>query len=156
VTAYREINGSVVKDFARRTLHNLRFIEGNKTQPDVYEVTQLINSMLGLLVFPKEEFWDTILPIPLKDIPSFQKIHVRCDTYKEKCNDLKTLIRHMRNSISHFRIEFRDDKNYVSHIAMSDQHNGQDWQAEMSVFDLREFVVWFIKEIVDGQVMESS
>lgn len=155
MTAYQEIDGSVVKDFARRTLANLHFIEANKKQPDVYEVTQLINSMLGLLVFPKEEFWDTISPIPLSDIPSIQKMVIRRDTYKDPCNDLKTLIRHIRNSLSHFRIEFRNDKNYISRIEMSDEYNGQQWSAEMSIFDLRDFVVWFVTGIVDGSVMKS-
>ena len=46
-----------IKDFSMRTFKNLKTIcEDN---PD-YEVTQLLNSCLGLLVFPKEEYFDTM------------------------------------------------------------------------------------------------
>jgi hypothetical protein len=156
MTEYKEIDDSVVKDFAQRTLDNLLFIESNKKQRNVYEVTQLINSMLGLLVFPKEEFWDTISPIPLSEIPSIQKLVIRRDTYEEPCDDLKILIRHIRNSVSHFSLEFRNDKNYISGIEMRDEYKGQEWRAEISIFDLRDFVVWFVKKIIDGSVMKSS
>jgi hypothetical protein len=46
-------------DFARRTRANLEFIESAK-RPDVFEVTQLFNSMLGLLVFPQQSYIDRI------------------------------------------------------------------------------------------------
>lgn len=47
----------VLKDSAKRTQKNLEFIEKTKRDSpfiEVFEVTQLINSLLGLLVFPKE------------------------------------------------------------------------------------------------------
>ena len=57
---------NLVLDFARRTKKNLEFIEHSLTRDrlnsenDVYEVTQLINSLLGLLVFPQQKFYDAI------------------------------------------------------------------------------------------------
>jgi len=55
----------LVQDFAYRTRKNLdALLYLKRTKPDnnieVYEVTQLINSMLGLLVFPKERYFDKI------------------------------------------------------------------------------------------------
>ena len=44
-----------VGDFAKRTLANLNIIEQEiRENKDAYEVTQLINSLLGLIVFPFE------------------------------------------------------------------------------------------------------
>ena len=48
---------SVIRDFAERTRKNLRAIEDLQAKGgEAYEVTQLVNSMLGLLVFPRERF----------------------------------------------------------------------------------------------------
>lgn len=161
MTDYLKVNGSIVLDFAKRTLANLMFIEAHKQQPNVYEVTQMINSLLGLLVFPKEEFWNNIKREPLANIPYTTRINIRQDTYTDRCTDLRTLVRHIRNSISHFGIEFVADRNYISRIEMSDElidrKNGKviaQWTAEMSVFDLRDFAVWFIEGIIDSTLLE--
>lgn len=45
-----------IKDFADRTTENLRIIESFSHKPDNKEVTQLINSLLGLLVVPSERY----------------------------------------------------------------------------------------------------
>ena len=51
----------VVRDFGERTKRNLCVIEHLREQGcEVYETTQLINSMLGLLVFPREEYLSRI------------------------------------------------------------------------------------------------
>ena len=50
-----------VRDFAERTIKNLEAIEkmkNNNSNADVYEVTQLINSLLGLLVLIREHITD--------------------------------------------------------------------------------------------------
>lgn len=49
-----------VIDFAERTKVNLEIIRdqlNTKPPSEVFEVTQLVNSMMGLLIFPKEEYW---------------------------------------------------------------------------------------------------
>ena len=51
----------LVRDFARRTRTNLEFIRHARNHGEsVYEVTQLVNSMLGLLVFPQQQYVDRI------------------------------------------------------------------------------------------------
>ncbi len=45
----------VIRDFAERTRAKLRAIEQLEAEGrDVYEVTQLVNSTLGHLVFPQQ------------------------------------------------------------------------------------------------------
>jgi hypothetical protein len=57
-------------EFARRTKINLEFIERAKDRGErVHEVTQLALSLLGLIVFPKEQLLlDKIDRIPLDDL----------------------------------------------------------------------------------------
>ena len=60
---------SVIRDFAERTRKNLRAIEDLQAKGgEAYEVTQLVNSMLGLLVFPRERFIDQIPQTSLSDL----------------------------------------------------------------------------------------
>ena len=58
-------------DFAKRTRANLEFIEAaEKDGQSVFEVTQLANSLLGLLIFPKERYMDSIPNTPLAELVS--------------------------------------------------------------------------------------
>ncbi len=64
---------NLVRDFADRTLMNLEWIETaakHKSDTEVFEVTQLINSMLGLLVFPQQRFFDRIPKTSLRELRS--------------------------------------------------------------------------------------
>lgn len=45
-----------IKEFADRTTENLQIVENSKDVHDRKEVTQLINSLLGLLVVPSERY----------------------------------------------------------------------------------------------------
>ena len=46
-----------LKDFANRTIKNLKFVEKYAFyENDLYEVTQLINSLLGLIIIPVETY----------------------------------------------------------------------------------------------------
>ena len=63
----------VIADFAKRTEANLQTIrrlakEGGATP--AFEVTQLVNSMLGLLVFPQQRYVDRIPETPITDLAS--------------------------------------------------------------------------------------
>lgn len=97
-----------VSDFAERTLANLDNIENDNSNSEKYEVTQLINSLLGLIVFPKE-----------RNVAD-DKCVKNLIPYIIKTNDY-SLIQHMRNSISHSHIFFESgnilDKNGKKQIA---------------------------------------
>ena len=159
MTAYMQSDdGTIVRDFAQRTLHNLRFIEqqyklfrDGQSDTEVYEVTQLINSMLGLLVFPKETFWQYLKPLTFEQIPAdvcpFRK--------SDKAPNLPELIRLIRNSFSHFNLEIKYGAGYITRIKMhNEKKSGEiNWQDEVSVFDLRKFVEWFITGVIDSSLL---
>jgi hypothetical protein len=62
--------GVTVRHFAHRTRKNLRIIEqGSKSAPKEYfEVTQLVNSAIGLLMFPQQEFVESLPEWTLDDL----------------------------------------------------------------------------------------
>lgn len=57
----------VVRDFALRIQKNLDAIDRLRAKgaSEVYEITQLINSTLGLLIFLQQEYVDRIPRTPL-------------------------------------------------------------------------------------------
>ncbi len=64
----------VVSDFAKRTKANLEALEGLKAEgKQVFELTQLVNSTLGLLVFPQQEYVDSI---PCTSLSELQVLNV--------------------------------------------------------------------------------
>ena len=93
------------KDFVERTLANLEIIENYaKDVKDAYEITQLINSLLGLIVFPKER--DECM-----DLNCLQK-YVKISSDKKLSN--KDLLRNLRHAISHSHIFFESLKHTKS------------------------------------------
>jgi len=98
----------VIRDFAERTRLNLRAIERLETDGhDVYEVTQLVNSTLGLLVFPQQEFVDRIPETPLTELVRDGWPVPTVRRGADRVNNLNQLIRYLRNAIAHFNIQFR-------------------------------------------------
>jgi hypothetical protein len=153
MTAYQKIDGTVIQDFARRTLKNMEIIEDAQRHIEAYEVTQLINSLLGLLVFPQQRFWEKLRPIPLDDL-EWVRFHQRSS---QSCDDLKQLVRYVRNSISHFNVNFGDATGEITHLELwnRDRTHNVTWRAEIAVDDLRTFAVEFINGIIDGSLLET-
>jgi len=156
VTNYHTINGTVVQDFARRTLANLEYIEAQRNNRDVYEVTQLINSLLGLLVFPQQRFWERIKPVPLSELP-WAEFHMR--TGHDRCTDLQQLVRYVRNSVSHFNVDFGRETGEIKQIEMwnyNPRTERVDWRADITVEGLRDFAYHFILGVMDGSFLEND
>lgn len=88
-----------LKDFAERTIMNL---ESNDVK---FEVTQLLNSLMGLLVFPTENFFEEIKNINFDQ--SMQMEVTSCVIVPEShAMDFIEIIKKMRNAICHGHIEF--------------------------------------------------
>lgn len=123
------------KDFVCRTKHNLKLYKEhkqNKLQGFDFEVTQLVNSFLGLIVFVKE-----IGVKNNKDLEDFL-IHNQPNKWNYKYENEKTKIfedekqtfknylRHLRNAIAHpdekLSVKANDTKhgNKISEITFED------------------------------------
>ena len=74
-----------------------------------FEVTELINSMVGLLIIPKEQYLSQVTN-NLIDQGLLNKMIqcIRKDDYSD--STLKGIVKHMRNAVAHGRIEFCAEK----------------------------------------------
>lgn len=136
----------VLQNFAERTQINLQAIRHLKDNGgDVYEVTQFINSLLGLLIFPRERFFQYIPAINHNQMhqagwPLPQVAHPF-----RQVNNPRQLIRRLRNGIVHCNIKFLSENSdslngtpeIIGVIIHDIKANGQkDWEATFSLRDL--------------------
>lgn len=135
-------DSAFIKDFIFRTKENINHVN------HPYEVTQLINSLIGLLVLPKEKYYNNIKDtmIDHKLLNDIKKC-IEINNSHKRCN-LKYIVRRIRNSIAHFHIECKADKNTleIDKIVFSDYDNGNN----TNIPDFRiSFTVELVKDFVD-------
>jgi hypothetical protein len=131
-----------VKEFFKRTLYNLKCYDTlHKEDPEKYpnNVTQLINSFLGLLIFVKED------NINLSDriYENFKNKKMEW-TYAEDKNT-KAFIRHLRNAIGHRRIiEKTNKQNEIIGLNFKDQKKQNKkiykFEIDLSVKEIRKII----------------
>ena len=141
-----------VGDFAKRTQVNLGRIEKSRIDgEEVFEATQFINSLLGLIVFPKEKYYFSIPEIPLDELVEngWPRIHVVGD-FKPAPN-LREQMRYLRNAVAHFNMDFiPDEDDVIAGIRVWNlKGEKMNWQAEIPLTDLRLLVEKFIDLILD-------
>lgn len=142
----------VIRDFALRTRKNLEVIEQLQSEGhQVYEVTQLVNSTLGLLVFPQQEYVNQIPRIPVAELKRTGWPIPKVTGNYEQVQDLNQLIRYLRNAIAHFNIKFiGDGHNRVHLLKVWNEYGGRrTWEAELSVDDLRRIAERFIAMLLN-------
>lgn len=149
---------NVVEDFVARTRQNLNHIREaalvcpghEETGPAVYEFTQLVNSMLGLLVFPQQRFFDNIPETPLVELEETGWPAIRVsEGFPDKVDNLKALMRYLRNAIAHFNIEFLTQSSQLSGVRVWNTRGGRrTWQADLSVETLEQITDRFIEIIL--------
>ena len=110
----------LVKDFAKRTRYNLAIVRAHKDQSqEAYEVTQLVNSLLGLIVLPKEK---SNPKLPKTSLGALSEqgwpAAVLQPTEGKAPKNLRDLHRLLRNAISHFNIEFAAKDDMITGLAL--------------------------------------
>lgn len=140
---------NVIRDFARRTRHNLtvlRNLQAQHPELEIYEVTQLVNSMLGLLVFPQQQYIRNIPALPLDELAGqgWPIPKVRGDY--PQVSDLNQLVRYLRNAIAHCNVEFLSDETLkIRGIVVWNVRGGRiDWKAELSLEEIEMITDRFI------------
>jgi len=145
------------KEFARRTLANLKHMEAQKAKGvDVYEVTQLINSLLGLVTFPYER--ERIPNTPLRELnehnwPPDEVLFGRALTINGKTGEpvstLAGLVEGLRHAVSHAMVSFTTDNRRppeITHVTF--RNTGRlKWELVLSIDHLRKLVTCLAEEI---------
>lgn len=139
---------NLLLDFINRTKRNLEVIQkislDASKENQVHEVTQLINSLFGLLIFPKEKMFDSIPEIPYTDLveKGWPKIEIIQSQAYELT--LKEFVRLMRNSLAHFNVEFLSDGKTISGIKLWNIRNSKKtWEAKFEMEVLQRFIYKF-------------
>lgn len=140
----------VICDFIDRTQKNLAVIEGVAKAKDdeAYEVTQLINSLLGLVVLPREKALindsDTV-----ESLEADGWVFPSTNANFKRPKRLGQIVRLMRNCIAHWSITFLSEGNKIAGIHFVHKNKiGRkkkrreviDWEGSMKVDELRSFV----------------
>ena len=106
-----------------------------------YEVTLFINCLVGLLIIPKE-YWFDSLPTEIVSENEWGISTEDIDFIKEdETKNIKNIAKHIRNSLAHYRFEMYDDiKNKLNEIEFMDEYRGSlTFKARISVDSLRKF-----------------
>lgn len=154
---------NVIYDFINRTRANLRLIEehsakapqsddeglieGNDKEAKAFEVTQLVNSLLGLVVFPQQHYRDQIPEEPLSKLEAmgWPKPLVK-GKFPDDLNNPADLMRYVRNSIAHFNIEFTSSNNQtIDGIRVWNNRNQvENWSVFLRIEELKVLVNKFV------------
>ena len=145
--------------FACRVRKNLEFIfEQRRKNEDVHEVTQIILSLLGLIVFP----WEKERPEVLQKAASKNLVDLEQDGWpswnqefdtccypgtKYQQGTLSRLIRNLRNSIAHSHITFSSDNRAAAEVDITfENYQGHEvcWRATINAAQLKRFCEKFV------------
>ena len=133
-----------IPGFIERTQKNLQAI---RSQPErmPHPVTQLVCSMLGLVVFPWANYEENseeseLLPATLaqqfakklkeqlsKSLKELEQQHgwphwdFELDDASEKTTTLEVLVKHLRNAVSHYRVGFDSDSKDLYEVTITFQ-----------------------------------
>ncbi|MBS1723479.1 MAG: hypothetical protein JSS66_11055 [Armatimonadetes bacterium] len=116
-----------------RSMFNLTFIEQRADdQNGPYDVTQLINTLLLVLVVPNATWLNKVDETPISQVSGFEGIRVvKGDT------TLRQVLRRVRNGVAHGSFKFIGTKNQITSIVVKDLNA---FEAEVSVSELRKLV----------------
>jgi hypothetical protein len=152
----------LITDFAKRTLANLDLVKRAAIEghPDAYEVTQLWNSLLGLIVLPRERDVRRLPRIRLAQLHA-GGWPVMTTAGELQSEDLRGLVGTLRNAVAHFNVKFHanghgeiqrvslwnevtDDK---GHALPDHPHR---WDGQLDIYQLEQLARKIAATYVDG------
>jgi len=128
-----ETSRNLTAGFAKRTRKNIEVIEQayNDCQ-EGHVVTQLVNSLLGLIVVPWERnaafFHDRLGVLEAQGWP-------RIEVTKGKCDTLGQLVENLRHAVAHGHFGFSSESRSVDEVVIAFSNRG--WRAEIKAQDLK-------------------
>jgi hypothetical protein len=149
------LSRNLTKGFAQRVRKNLDFIiKKHNEGEDVHIVSQLVTSLLGIIVFPWEAgALHRLEHIPLSELEEngWPKWNILLDE-KGDTLTLGKLIRHLRNAASHRRLRFLSEDRELQKvdIEFEDAINkslSPNWRARINAADLKLFCDRFTEKL---------
>ena len=138
-------------ELAQRTLANYDFIfeaRIKKEDEPIFEVTQLITGLIGIVVWPKEEYldreklqWKTLNDNLSENFP---RNYVRDQDKTDQLSTYYQLINNLRHGFAHGSFEFLSGQGVITDIRISNIHGSHNWQGTISIKHLEEIARHFV------------
>ena len=156
---------TVALGLAQRTLKNLKYIKkAAEAAEDVHLITDLTNSLLGLVIVPKAEYegaelWNvTLKELEKNKWPQWKitkdELGAAIEKYWTPTKDLGRLVAHLRNAAAHGRFEYTGEPNSLKlskvTLVVRDKpgkNKPVNWEAEIGGEDLYKFCTLLTKHI---------
>lgn len=158
---------SLSTGLAQRTIKNLDFIQkAHDCGEDVHIVMQMLNSMLGLLVFPvakEDKFFKSFRSTKISAQPDFGAVSKKIAGFPPlpsltvsmfgNCADLRRFFRRLRNAVSHRRLEFSGESHDLDAVIITfsdapDRDSPIDWEISLSANDLGRLCRFVANEVI--------
>lgn len=134
-------------DFAARTVKIIQqYDQCTRPGPENFEVTLLVNCLVGLLILPQQRRYDSIPDTPIEDLaqwsiePAFIQNWGSPRNGQNPPKTLKELVRRLRNAVAHFHIEAEGTEADIERLKFFDDNQ---FSATIPVRNLRLFVERF-------------
>ncbi len=125
------------KDFLRRTMQNVESYQGQ------FEITNLINNCLGLIIIPNDHLIETLPDYTFDHSDNRFGIGRGNIEFERRQNfELKNIVRHVRNGLSHGLLEQRTYNKEIAGLRIYDRlnkHSPENFSIVLSVEALRDF-----------------
>lgn len=128
------------KEFVERTKDNLESCITHRYAENIFEVTLLINSLIGLVSLPTELTIPNDKEFKRKCVEKLKELNV----IKYYSNDDK-LFRALKNAISHMNITVTNEYKMIKSIIIKDRNNANSpyhTELEFPVEKLKEFALF--------------
>jgi hypothetical protein len=141
-------------DFIERTKKILFQYRNNFSNDEKYEVTLLMNCLLGLIILPQQHWYEQL---PEEEIEyekwGIKRNHVIYIKEDETIN-IKNILRHLRNSISHYRFKaFSNSDKKIEYIYFYDEiHGNKTFEINLDVVTLREFAIYLSEKLTKDMI----
>jgi HEPN family protein len=142
--------------FVKRTRKNLELTEQWRIEhphADFNEVTHLINSLLGLVVLPKEKVLSELqqLDVTPTGIPDWRATFRLVQAEGEPPTELRPFIDGLRNSVADGSLDFETDGVEITGVTFVQKSRDKPrrtlWRASFALDELRFFLEHFIAQI---------
>ncbi len=130
-------------DFVERTKRILEQYDSlTIPEKDKFEVTLLLNCLVGLLILPQQNWYDN-LPSEIISQKEWGITPEHISFIKRgETKNIKDISRHLRNSVAHYRFKaFDNSSNKISRIKFEDfeQSGNKTFEALIPLANLRQF-----------------
>ena len=151
------ISRNTVEGFIQRTRFNLKLIESSYAdQGKGHVVTQLSNSLLGIVVYPWEhQGLDQLKSVRMSEIGLEGWPDQIMELGKADTHTVGDFVHHLRNAVAHGRIIYSSDDREPTQVSLTfeDRKPGNaapHWRVCIDAGQLRKFCDWLMDKIEDS------